>query len=327
MATSLNGPILALDIGDTSIAGGMITTDGQIFSARNISTMAQQGGEAMIQRVISLGEEIRQENPGISPRAISAGSIGLINARTGAVMFAPAALPGWQNVPVRDRLEQAFRAPAFVSNIGQAMALGEAMFGAGRGYRRVAGLTVGANICGGIVVDGRICYGADGAAGAIGHVVIDYQERRRCSCGRYGCLEAYASAPVVIADFLRVMGRNRVRLELNRKRRQVGIEELADQARLGQMEAVAAVERGAQFLGVGLATVVNLLNPDVIVIGGSVTQLGELYFSFVRQVMRARALPGPTEIPVVPAALGARAVLLGAACLAGQQLENGAANE
>lgn len=327
MTTHLTGPFLALDIGDTSIAGGMITPDGQIFSARNVSTMAQQGGEAIIQRAISLAQEIRQENPDILPRAIGAGSIGLINARTGAVLFAPVALPGWQNMPVRDRLEQALRLPAVVANAGQVMALGETIFGAGRGYRRVAGLTVGANICGGIVVDGCLRYGADGAAGAIGHIIIDYQERRRCSCGRYGCLEAYAALPVIVADFLRAMGRNRVRTELNRKRRQVGVEELADLARLGQMEAVAAVERGAQFLGIGLATVANLLNPDVVIIGGSVTQLGELYLSFVRQVLRARALPGPPEIPVVPAALGAKAVLLGAAYLACQQLESGAARE
>lgn len=323
MTTSLDGPVLALDIGDTSIAGGLITPDGQVASARNVSTMPQQGGEAMIQRVISLAQEIRRENPGILPRAVSASSTGLINAKTGAVLFAPAALPGWQNMPVRDRLEQALQVPAFVLNAGQAMALGEAVFGAGRGYRRVAGLTVGSNICGGLVADGRLCYGASGAAGAIGHVIIDYQERRRCSCGRYGCLEAYAAVPVMVADFMRLMGRDRIRTELNLKRRQVGVEVLADQVRLGQMEAVAAVERGAQFLGTGLATVVNLLNPDAIVIGGGVAQLGELYLSFVRQVALVRALPGAVELPIVPAALGARAVLLGAAYLACQQLNRG----
>jgi glucokinase len=322
MSTSQYGPVLALDIGDTNIAGSMITIDDQITSLRNVSTMAQQGGEAVLQRVISLAEELRQGNLQIALGAVAVSSVGLIDTATGTVSFAPASLPGWQNMPIRERLEQALQLPTYVINVGQATALGEAIFGAGRGYRRVVSLTVSNHICGGLVVDGKLYYGADGSAGAVGHLIIDYQERRRCSCGRYGCLEAYAAAPVVIADFLRAMGRNRIRIELNRKRRQIGVEEVADLVRLGHAEALAAIERGAHFLGIGLATIANLLNPDVIIVGGNMAQIGDAYFSLVRQVIRERALPNVADIPVVPAILGIQANLLGVACLAQQGLES-----
>jgi glucokinase len=322
MTAGRSGPALAIDIGGTKIAAGLVTPDGQIAFLRHLPTEAQQGGEALIGRVIALAETLRHaaRTEGLAPVAIGLGTAGFVHPKTGAVAFATAALPGWQGMPVRQRVEQALELPTYVDNDVHVMALGEAVFGAGRGYRHLIGLTVGTGVGGGVVVDGRLYRGAWGSAGAAGHLIIDYQGRRQCPCGRYGCLEAYAAAPVIIADFIRRVGKGFIRRELGLEPGLIGVKEIAAMAQTGQPEARTAIRRGAGFLGVGIATLVNLLDPELVVIGGGVAQIGDLYFTKVRQVVRERALPHVAETPILPALLGPQANLVGAAQLAWQGL-------
>lgn len=325
MTDGRTGPALAIDIGGTKIAGGLVSPDGQIALLRHLPTEAQQGGEVLIRRVIALAETLRQaaSTDGLEPVAIGLGTAGFVHPHSGVVTFATAALPGWQGMPVRQRVEQALELPTFVDNDVHVMALGEAVFGAGRGYRHLIGLTVGTGVGGGVVIDGRLYHGAWGSAGAAGHLIIDYQGRRQCPCGRYGCLEAYAAAPVIIADFVRTVGKGyiRRRRELGLEPGLIGVKEIAALAQAGQPEALGAIRRGAEFLGVGIAAMINLLNPELVVIGGGVAQIGELYFDSIRQVVRERALPHVAETPILPALLGAQANLVGAAELAWQGLE------
>ncbi len=323
MAIGQRGPALAVDIGGTKIAGGLVTPDGQIDLLRHLSTEAQQGGEALIRRVVTLLKTLRQaaRAKNQEPVTIGLGTAGFIHPQTGRVAFATSALPGWQGIPVRQRVEQALALPTFVDNDVHVMALGEATGGAGQGYRHLLGLTIGTGVGGGVVIGGQLYQGARGSAGAAGHLIIDYQGRRRCPCGRHGCLEAYASAPAIVADFIDKVGKRKMRQEFGLDPGGIGVKDIAKLAQQGHPEAMAVIRRGGGFLGVGIAAMLNLLNPELVVIGGGVAQIGELYFSTIRHTVRERALSYVAETPIVPALLGPQANLIGAAHLAWQGLE------
>ncbi len=323
MAIDQRGSVLVVDIGGTKIAGGLVTPDGQLDLLRHLPTEAQQGGEALIRRVITLLKTLRQAARARNREtvAVGLGTAGFIHPQTGVVAFATSALPGWQGMPIRRRIEQSLALPTFVDNDVHMMVLGEATDGAGQGYRHLLGLTVGTGVGGGVVVGGRLHHGAWGSAGAAGHLIIDYQGRRQCPCGRYGCLEAYASAPVIVADFIGKVGKRMIRQEFGLDPGTLGVKDIAKLARQGHPEATSAIQRGAGFLGVGIAAMLNLLNPELVVIGGGVAQIGELYFSTIRHTVRERALPYVAETPIVPAQLGPQANLIGAAHLAWQGLE------
>ncbi len=325
MAAGQRTPVLVVDIGGTKIAAGLVTPTGQIDLLRHLPTEAQQGGEALVQRVITLlktlQQEARAENQ--EPAAVGLGTAGFINPQSGVVAFATSAIPGWQGIPLRQRVQQALALPTFVDNDVHVMVLGEAIDGAGQGCRHLLGLTVGTGVGGGIVIENRVYHGTWGAAGAAGHVIIDYQGRRRCPCGRYGCLEAYASAPAITADFISKLGKQTIQQELGLDPANLGVKDIARLAQQGHPEATAVIRRGGGFLGVGIAAMVNLLNPELVVVGGGVAQIGDLYFEAIRHNVRERAMPYVADTPIVPALLGPQANLIGAAHMAWQGLESG----
>ncbi|MCP4196459.1 MAG: ROK family protein [Proteobacteria bacterium] len=319
------GPTLVVDIGGTKIAAGLVTPDGQLDLIRHLPTEAQQGGEALILRVITLIETLRQAAKAKNQDsvAVGLGTAVFVHPHTGVVTFSTSALPGWQGMSVRQRVEQALELPTFVDNDVHMMALGEATDGAGQGYRHLLGLTVGTGVGGGVVIGGRLYQGTWGSAGVAGHLIIDYQGRRRCPCGRYGCLEAYASAPAIVAGFTGRVGKRVMRQEFGLDPRGIELRDIARMAQQGHPEAMAIIRRGAGFLGVGIAAMLNLLNPELVVIGGGVAQIGSLYFTTVRHTVQERALSYVAETPILPALLGPQANLIGAVHLAWQSLETG----
>ena len=319
-----NQSVVAIDIGGTKIAGGLVTGDGQIYIQRYIPTEAQHGGEDVMRRVNLLAEELIAEgnrtSPALSPVAIGVGTAGEVEPDSGVITFATSALPGWKGMSVKDRLQNTHGLPTFVDNDANVMALGEAAYGAGRGLRYVLGLTVGTGIGGGIIIDGQIYHGTHGYAGAIGHIIIDYRSSRQCPCGRYGCMEAYASTPGLVEEFIQSVGRKYL-VEHGINPDGIGIKEIADLAQAGNSEAWQVIQNGAEYLGTGIATLLNLFNPDIVVIGGGVANIGLPYFEKVRQVANAHALPTVADTPIMPAQLGAQANLVGAAYLAYQRLQ------
>jgi glucokinase len=315
--------VVAIDIGGTKIAGGLVTAGGQIHALRRIPTEAHQGGEDVMRRVnLLVGELIaegKRMNGALSPAAIGVGTAGWVEPKSGVITFATSALPGWKGMPVKERLQTAHSLPAFVENDAAVMALGEAVFGAGRGRLFVLGLTVGTGIGGGIIIDGQIYHGAHGYAGAMGHIIIDYRSTRQCPCGRYGCMEAYASTPGLVNEFIQAVGREYL-IQHDLDPAGIGIKEIADLAKAGNANAWQVIQHGAEYLGTGIATLLNLFNPDIVVIGGGVANIGAPYFEKVRQVASTHALPTVAETLILPAQLGDKANLVGAACLADQGL-------
>ena len=310
-------PVLAIDIGGTKLASGVVSPDGAVHYARTVPTPAREGGEAVMQRVIALAQEVRQAagaEPGLRPAAVGLGTGGLVVLAEGAISYATAAIPGWGGMPVKARLAAALGLPVEVENDGNAMALGEANFGAGRGYPLVVGITVGTGIGGGITLDGRIFHGAHGLSNNIGHMVIQ-MNGRLCPCGRRGCLEAYASAPAMVADFTRRVGKRHLPENYGLKTGRFGVKEIAQFAAGGDPSAIAALQTGAEYLGVGIASLIDLLDPDIVIVGGGAAQSGELYFDRLRSAAAGQVLPGTAQVPIVPAQLKTWANLVGAACI------------
>jgi glucokinase len=301
-------PVLVVDIGGTKIACGIALPDGRIASVQIEPTRAPDGGEATLQRVIALVQSVRRTSQ-IAPAAIGIGTAGDVDPATGAINYATATIPNWLGLPIRVRVQNALALPTFVDNDGNVMTLGETIFGAGRGQQTIVGITVGTGIGGGIVIDGRIYRGAHGFAGRIGHIIVDYENRQSCTCGGAGCLEAYAAALPMIADFAR---RTKTGSE------PIGVKEITELAATGNAIAQDVIRRGAFFLGVGIASLVNALNPETVIVGGGVAQIGETYFAEVRRVAHERAQPSVQDTPIVPAQLGMNANLIGAAELAWQ---------
>jgi len=309
--------VLAIDIGGTKIAAGLVTADGALHRQKTIQARASQGGEAVMKRVIELALEFIRSAPpesGLAPQAIGLGTGGQVILGEGAIAFATSVIPGWSGMPVRRRLEEATGLPVQVENDANAMVIGEALFGAGKGHPLVVGITVGTGIGGGVALDQHIFHGAHGFSNNIGHMVINYRGKC-CPCGQRGCLEAYASAPAMVSDFKKRVGRARLVNEFGLNPSKFGMKEIEQLARSGVVEAVAAITQGAEYLGIGLASILNLFDPDIVVVGGGAAQIGELYLSQVRSTAHQLALPTAASIPIMPAGLKNWANLVGAACI------------
>lgn len=295
----------AVDIGGTKIAVGMVDDSGKVVSKLESPSDPQRGYSNGLERMIAMLRETARDAR-VEITGIGIGSTGMVYPGSGAfgdVDF----LPGWQgNNPVED-LARVFNVAVAVENDADASALGEAGWGAGKGRSRLVYVTVGTGIGGGIVVDGQLYRGADMAHPEIGHHVVD-PSGPLCSCGFRGCWESLAAGPAMVAW----LECNRTAAE--RYPRELTAKQICQLARQGDELARRAVEREAYYLGLGLANLVNLFVPDVIVLGGSVLKSAMLFWDGMREVMSqgCRFVPAlKTELAL--ASLGEDANLIGAA--------------
>lgn len=315
-------PILAVDIGGTKMAAAVVTPDLKVSHFCSEATKAHEGGEAIMERIILLAHkvlELAKKSDGPIPSAIGVATAGDVDQESGSISYSTNTLPGWKGIRIRDRLEEALRYPAYVDNDGNVMALAETIWGAGRGHESVLSFTVGTGVGGGIVIDRKIYRGSSGFAGRLGHIVVDESARRPCSCGMWGCLEACASASGILARF-RSLSSNFGSTELDAAAPEVDLQEIARLATNGDTLALSVIDEAAMYLGLGIASLLTVLNPEMVVVGGGVAQIGEIYFKRVRDTVKDRAVPPLKETPVLPALLGAEVNLIGAAELAWQGL-------
>ena len=295
----------AVDIGGTKIAVGMVDDSGRVLSKTESPTDAHLGYANGLERILGmLRETARHARVEIS--GIGIGSTGMVCPFSGAfgdVDF----LPGWQgNNPVED-LAREFQVRVALENDADASALGEAGWGAGKGKSRLVYVTVGTGIGGGIILDGQLYRGADMAHPEIGHHVID-PSGPPCSCGFRGCWESLATGPAMAAWFkMNAPADCGYPADLTAK-------QICQLSQQGDELACRAIEREAYFLGLGLANLVNLFVPDVIVLGGSVMKSAALFLDGIRRVISqgCRFVPfDKTELAM--ASLGEDANLIGAA--------------
>jgi glucokinase len=299
--------VLGLDIGGTKLAAGVVGSAGQVRSFLVESTNAGDGPELGLERLFELGRRAVAES-GVDWAEIHAVGIGaggpLDTAR--GVLIAPPHLPGWRDVPVVALAGEAFDRPVALENDATAAAAGEHRFGAGAGTSHMVYLTISTGVGGGIVIDGRLYRGASGNGGELGHVTVDCAGRPCRGCGRKGCLEAYVSG-TSIAERAREAGMG-----------DVGAAEVAAAARAGDPLAAEVWDATTDALACGLTSIVNLFEPQLVVLGGGVvTGTGEQLLGPVRERVRAEAMfPAANAAQIVEAALGPHVGVVGAAAIA-----------
>ena len=257
-----------------------------------------------------------------APAAIGIGAPGPIDAQRGTLVGSPNL--GVADFPIRDCLQDAFGVPVVLENDVSAGTYGEHRFGAARGRQHVLGVFPGTGIGGGLVLDGRLYRGATGNAGEVGHMIVQLHGPL-CGCGQYGCLEALASRSALARDLIAQAAIGRAPVVAARAGtdvRSVRSKMIARVLAAGEQPGVELLERAAERLGVGIANCVNLLNPEMVVLGGGlVEKLGDWLIERAADSMRRHALPSLAEgVEVVPATLGDEAVVRGAAALAQESL-------
>jgi glucokinase len=309
--------VVGIDIGGTNIVAGTVPEDGSaVLGLVSEPTFPEQGADAVLERIVRLSRASMAAAAGHNIVGIGIGSPGPLDTKRGIVLLTPNL--GWTNFPLRDRLQEMLELPATLDNDANCAVFGEWWRGAARGTKDVVGLTIGTGIGGGIVLDGAIYHGASDIAGEIGHMTIDLNGRR-CKCGNYGCLEAYASGPNIAARAVEgVESGNESSLpryvdgDLSRITAQVVYEAAND----GDAYALEVVKETAKILGAGVANVINIFNPQVVVICGGVTLAGDSLFNPLRSETRRRAFKPATEVcRIVPGELTGTAGVYGAAAV------------
>src|SRR2546428_1796956 len=239
--------------------------------------MSAQGADAVISRIVKLAKASMAES-GKKVEGVGIGSPGPLNTKTGIVLLTPNL--GWTNMPLRDRIGEGGGMPATLDNDANCAIFGEWWRGAARGASHVVGLTIGTGIGGGIVLAGRVYRGKSDIAGEIGHMTIDLNGRR-CKCGNYGCLEAYASGPAIAAraiEGIEAGAESSLPRYVNGDLARITAQIVYEAAHDGDGYALEVVHDTAKFLGAGVANVVNIFNPEVVVICGGVTLAGDKLF-------------------------------------------------
>ena len=312
--------IIGVDIGGTNLVVGLVPFEGgrEVVALQKRPTESSRGANAVVERVIAMIRECLAE-AGVAHDSgdvagIGIGSPGPLDRATGIVLDTPNL--GWRNFPVRDLVATPFGLPATLDNDANCATYGEWWQGAGRQVPRLVGLTLGTGIGGGIVLDGELYHGASDDAAEIGHMCVDLTGRR-CACGRYGCLEAYASGPNITAravEGLEAGARSALTDMTGGDLSQISAATVYEAAVAGDRYASEVLGETARILGAGIGNLINLLNPDVVVIAGGVTRAGDQLFDPLRIAVRRRAFPSALDVcRIVPADLPDTAGVVGAA--------------
>ena len=311
---------IGVDIGGTNIRFGAVSNDGKIVAHKKLFTEASQGVDEVLAKLNNgIDDTIRKAaEKGYETVGTGIGIPGIIYAEKGIIHFSPN-LPGWVDVNLKAAVKKQFKIPTYVENDANAYALGEAMYGAGKGVKSQICITLGTGVGGGIVLNGKIWRGADGMAGEVGHITVD-AKGPSCGCGNNGCLERYSSATAVIE---RVAGRARgpkssAIVELYRENPEaVTAEVVAQAAKAGDDTAAEIFREVGRSLGIVAAGLINLLNIEMIVIGGGLVGAWDLFIDNLRSEVRRRAFDVPAATcKIVPGKLGDFAGIYGAAGLA-----------
>lgn len=314
---------IGIDLGASNVRVGLVRSDGQVLALHSQPTVA--GGlyesEALLEQLAALvgGALASPEARDLPLAGIGVGMAGQINRQGEVVGTSRPRQSGWQILPFRALFASrlAMELPTHVENDAKAAAWGEYLYGAGRGSRSMICLTIGTGVGGGLVLDGRLYHGSSGLAGHLGLMSVQ-MHGERCPCGMVGCLERYASG-TGIAEAARqalIRGRRSAMLELAGGRIDlVTCETVFAAGRSGDALAQEVIGNAAYALGVAIAGLLHVLNPDVVVVGGGVADQGDAFLQPVRQAVAGLSMPSFAGTPVLPAQLGSLAGVIGAAAL------------
>ncbi|HEX8433223.1 MAG TPA: ROK family protein [Longimicrobium sp.] len=313
--------IVGVDLGGTNIVVGLVPiAGGEVQGLRTLPTESLRGAKFVVDRIVHMVEATIAEVTaahGTTRDAVAGvgiGSPGPLNRKTGTVINTPNL--GWRNFPLRDLVSNQVKLPCTLDNDANCATYGEWWLGAGRGTQTLVGLTLGTGIGGGIVLNGEIYHGCSDVAGEIGHMTID-SNGRKCKCGNYGCLEQYASGPAIALRAVEGIeaGADTMLTEMvSGKLDDITAATVYEAAVLSDPYATEVMKDTARFLGAGVASIINILNPEMVVIAGGVTRAGDHLFTPLNAEVRRRAFRSAQECcRIVPAELPGTAGVVGAA--------------
>jgi glucokinase len=304
--------LVGVDIGGTKILAGVATDQGKLLAREYVATSAEEGPQAVIGRIVAAIKAVSHGVEGLGGIGIAVA--GLVESGEGVVVTSPN-LPGWSHVPLGSIVGKELGLPAYLINDANAAALGEHRFGAGRGVSNLVYVSVGTGIGGGIVIGGRLYTGGLGTAGEIGHMTIETRGPV-CQCGNRGCWETLASGTAVAREArkrLQAGARPSLRELAGENPENITAQAVFLAAQRGDRVARGIIVRAGTYLGVGLASMVNIFGPELIVIGGGMAQMGDMLLKPALKEMKRRAFETPAQaVRVVPAQLGEDAGVLGA---------------
>lgn len=327
--TETDRPVIGVDVGGTKVLAGVVGPTGNILGVAKRATKPNAGVEAVVDRIArTVREAAAAAEVELSDIAgVCSGAPGPLDAQEGVIRSAPN-MPGWLDVPFARLLSEALDGlPVYLENDANLGALGEQSFGAGVGFANIVGIFVGTGIGGGLVLDGRLWRGTHKTAGEIGHLIV-LADGPVCGCGNRGCLEALASRTAIERDILAGLNAGRASIVpeiLARERRdRLTSSTLAEALRRGDSLVSEVMGRVQFYLGLAVASIINFIDPEIVIIGGGVTEaLGEPFLEPIRPIAHQYALNkrSARDIKIVPAMLGDNSALLGAAVHARQRLD------
>jgi glucokinase len=316
--------ILGVDLGGTKILTAVTDSQGKMLSRDHSVTPAREGPKAVLESILeSTHRALERADVALSSLACAGvGAPGLVDPRQGMVFTSPH-LPGWRDVRLRDMVEEGLGKRTFLINDANAAALGELQFGAARGARNFIYITLSTGIGGGIVIDGELYSGTIGAAGEVGHMTID-DRGPLCNCGNRGCWETLASGTALAREARQRMEQGVSTSILEYARGDVAkvtAQAVHDAARGGDSLARELIARTGYYIGVGLANLINIFNPELIVIGGGLSNIGDILLEPAFKVAGERAYKETFgAVRFASAALGRDSGVLGAAVFAFSEL-------
>ncbi len=308
---------IGVDVGGTNVKLALVDLNGKIVYSNTTPTRADLGYEHSIGNIQNAIEELMKETNTSKDtiEAIGFGFPGQIDYKEGIVRHLPN-MPGWTEIPVAKIMEEKFQITTKLDNDVRVATLGELKYGAGRGTENLICITVGTGIGSGLVFNGKLIRGAKNAAGEIGHIKMTMGEGPICGCGDFGCFEAYASGPAIVAEAKEYMKGGK-----SSKFKELATEELspyiiAQAAIQGDAVARRIYTKMGEIIGLGLTSVINLLNPEKVIIGGGIADAGDILFKPIKETILKRGMPiQASSVEIVHAELGNNAGVIGASLL------------
>lgn len=302
---------LGIDVGGTNTVYALVTEDGEIVKECKLRTLPERGPKALLQEMLTVSKEL---TPDIAIQGIGIGLPGMIDVKRGIAIDCPNL--GWKDVPVAEGFQQELAVPVFLDNDVRCVALAEKKFGAARSSENAICIALGTGIGSGVFVRGELLRGAYGAAGEVGHMNMIPVGGEACGCGNTGCWETLASATAVVRQARLALQHAHSMGLATELHEPLDGKQIADAARKGDPVAGTVIREAGRFLGLGLVNLVNLFNPDLIVIGGGLSLAGEVLFNPAEEELKRRALPYPaSRVRLTRAELGDSAGVIGAAVL------------
>jgi glucokinase len=311
-------PVLAADIGGTKILTALFSPGGKMLARNTGPTLAEEGADAVIGRLGAAFDNLLKQN---SLKPVQLGGIGIacaggIDSGRGMVVTPSPNMPGWTDIPLAEIVSKKFKVKTYLINDASAAALGEHRHGAGKGADNLVLLTVGTGIGGGIIINGNLYLGEGGGAGELGHMTID-DSGPECGCGNRGCLEMLASGMAVARQakkLVREGGTSALTVMADGNIDSITAEMVEAAARQADKTAQEIIDRAAYYLGVGMVNIVNIFNPEMIIIGGGMAAMGDMLIGPGRKMVKERAFSVSSQgVSIVTAQLGNDAGVYGAA--------------